>query len=326
VRLRRFLAFLGGAPIIWPIAATAQPTEGVRRVGVLIPGRPPRAQRVVEVIQPQLRELGWVEGRNLRLDVRYAPDYGEPARKVAKELLELRPEVILAGGDPAMGMAQETRTVPIVFVYVSDPVGSGLVASLAHPGGNITGFTHYDVAMEAKWLQMLKEIAPQTTRVAVILSAETEFRGSRFPGIESAASSFGVRLTPAGIHDAAEIEQAITAFAAEPNGGLIVLPSAGSLGNREVIIKLAAQYRLPAVYPFRLFTADGGLISYGVDAIEHWRQGVTYVDRILRGAKPADLPVQRATKFELVINLKTAKALDLTVPPALVARADEVIE
>jgi putative ABC transport system substrate-binding protein len=328
VRRRRFLAFLSAAPVIRPIVAAAQSADRVRRVGVLIPGHAgPGTQPFAAAVQRQLRELGWVEGRNLQIDLRYAPVYGEPARQVAKELLGLQPDVILVGGNPVFGLREETRTVPIVFVLMGDPVANGLVASLAHPGGNITGFTHYDADLAGKWLEVLREIAPRVTRVAALVATETrDLRNSSLSGVESATASFGVRLLVAGADDAAEIERAITAFAAEPNGGLIVLPSAITADNREVIITLAARYRLPAVYPFRLFITDGGLISYGIDLNEHWRQGAVYVDRILRGAKPADLPVQRPTKFELVINLNTAKALGLTVPPVLLARADEVIE
>jgi putative ABC transport system substrate-binding protein len=329
VRRRRFLAFLGGAPILWPTIAAAQPTDRVRRVGVVIPASP-ASQPIVEAIQGQLRDLGWVEGSNLRLDVRWAPD-GDPERKVAKELLDLHPDAILVGGEPVLGLREETHTVPIVFVLFGDPVGRGLVASLPHPGGNITGFTHYDAALAGKWVETLKVVAPQLTRVAVLfgaetLAAETKRVDSWLNGTESAAASFGIRLTVTGVHDGAEIERAITTFAAEPNGGLIVTPSAITGVNRELIITLAARYRLPAVYPFRIFTAAGGLISYGIVGNEHWRQGAIYVDRILRGAKPADLPVQQASKFELVINLKTAKTLGLTVPQSLLARADEVIE
>ena len=329
---RELIAFLGGTPLLWPTVAAAQSADRVRRVGVVLPASPgsETAQLVVEAIQGQLRELGWVEGSNLRLDLRWAPD-GDPVRKAAKELLALQPDAILTGGEPVLALREETHTVPIVFVLFGDPVGRGLVASLAHPGGNITGFTHYDAALSGKWVEALKVVAPQLTRVAALfgaetLAVETKRVDSWLNGIESAAASFGIRLTATGVHDGADIERAITAFAAEPNGGLIVTPSAVTGVNRALIIGLAAQYRLPAVYPFRFFTAEGGLISYGIIGQEHWRQGAIYVDRILRGAKPADLPVQQASKFELVINLKTAKTLGLTVPPSLVARADEVIE
>jgi putative ABC transport system substrate-binding protein len=330
-RRRRFLAFLG-APLLWPIVASAQSADRVRRVGVVLPASPgsETAQLVVEAIQGQLRDLGWVEGSNLRLDFRWAPD-GDPERKVAKELLDLKPDAILAGGDPVLGLREETRTVPIVFVLFGDPVGRGLVASLAHPGGNITGFTHYDAALAGKWVETLKTVAPQLTHAtaifgADILAVETKREDSWLGGIESAAASLGIRSTAAGVRDGAEIERAITACAAGPDGGLIVTPSVVTGVNRVLIIGLAAQYRLPAVYPFRGFAAEGGLISYGIIGQEHWRQGAIYVDRILRGAKPADLPVQQASKFELVINLKTAKTLGLTVPQSLLARADEVIE
>jgi putative ABC transport system substrate-binding protein len=329
MKRRRFIATFGALPMLWPIAAAAEPADRVRRVGVLIPAPPPAAA-VVDVVQRQLRDLGWVEGSNLRLDVRWAPD-GDPARIVSKELLDLHPDVILVGGDPVAGLYEETHTIPIVFVLFGDPVGRRLVTSLAHPGGNITGFTHYDAALAGKWVETLKAVAPQLSRVAALfaaemLAAETKRMDSWLNGIESAAAGSGIQLSVAGVHDAAEIERAIVALAAEPNSGLVVMPSALSGDTRALIIELAAQHRLPAIYPFRSFTADGGLISYGIIGQEHWRQGAIYVDRILRGAKPADLPVQQATKFELVINLKTAKALGLTVPPTLLARADEVIE
>jgi putative ABC transport system substrate-binding protein len=332
MRRREFVAFLGGASAISPIIASAQPSERERRIGVVIPASPglQGAQLIVEAIRGQLRDLGWVEGSNLRLDFRWAPD-GDPERKVAKELLDLHPDAILAGGEPVLGLREETHNVPIVFVLFGDPVGRALVASLSHPGGNITGFTHYDAALSGKWVETLKVIAPQLTRLAALfgaetLAVETKRVDSWLNGIESAATSFAIRSTAAGVQDAAEIERAITTFAAEPNGGLIVTPSAVTAANRPLIIGLAAQYRLPAVYPFRAFTAEGGLISYGIIGQEHWRQGAIYVDRILRGAKPADLPVQQPSKFELVVNLKTAKALGLTVPQSLLARADEVIE
>ncbi len=332
MRRREFIAFLGGTPLLWPVATAAQPVDRVRRVGVVIPASPgsEAAELIVDAIQGPLRDLGWVEGSNLHLDFRWAPD-GDPERKVAKELLDLHPDAILVGGEPVLGLREQTHTVPIVFVLFGDPVGRGLVASLAHPGGNITGFTHYDAALSGKWVETLKVVAPQLTRLAALfgaetLAVETKRVDSWLNGIESAAASFGVRLTATGVRDGAEIERAITTFAAEPNGGLIVTPSAVAGANRALIIGLAARYRLPAVYPFRGFTAEGGLISYGIIGQEHWRQGAIYVDRILRGAKPADLPVQQASKFELVINLKTAKTLGLTVPQSLLARADEVIE
>jgi putative ABC transport system substrate-binding protein len=304
----------------------------VRRVGVVMPTSPgsEAAQPIVETIKGHLRDLGWVEGSNLRLDFRWAPD-GDPERKVAKELLDLHPDVILAGGEPVLGLREQTHTVRIIFVLFGDPVGRGLVASLSHPGGNITGFTHYDAALAGKWVETLKAVAPQLTRVAVLfstetLAVETKRVDSWLSAIESSAASFGIRSIAAGVRDSAEIERTISAFAAEPNSGLIVAPSAVAAANHALIIGLAAQYRLPAVYPFRGFTVEGGLISYGIIGLEHWREGAIYVDRILRGAKPADLPVQQASKFELVINFKTAKALGLIVPQALVARADEVIE
>lgn len=324
-RRREFVTFVGGAAIAWPLAAIGQPTDRVRRIGVLIAGPLDRGQHLAAVVRARLQELGWVEGRSLQVDYRWAPD-ADPQGAVGKELLGLHPDVILVSGSPAFWLREETHTVPIVFLVLIDPVGSGLVASLAHPGGNLTGFTGFDAAFAGKWLEMLKEIAPSVTRVAVLFYPGTRAQALYLSGVEAVALSFGVRVTAAGVNNAAEVEHAINAFAAEPHGGLIVAPSSITLTNRKLIIALAARHRLPVISPSRFFTLDGGLISYGVDDAGQFRQAAGYVDRILKGANPADLPVQQATKFELVINLKTAKALGLTVPPTLLARADEVIE
>ena len=263
----------------------------------------------------------------MRIDTRWSAGDLADTQKYALELLALAPDVLLANGTVAVGpLQQATRTVPIVFVIVPDPVGTGFVASLARPGGNLTGFTSYEFGISGKWLELLKEIAPRVTRVAVLRDAAISVGIGQLGAIQSVASSFGVELSPLGVSDAGEIERAIAAFARSPNGGLIVTGSTLAIVHRELIATLAARHRLPAVYPFRFFVTVGGLISYGPDSIDPYRRAAGYVDRILRGEKPADLPVQAPTKYELVINLKTAKALGLEVPPTLLARADEVIE
>ncbi len=325
MRRREFVELAGGAAIAWPLAATAQPTDRIRRVGVLIAGPLEQGQHNAAVVRTRLHQLGWVEGRSLHVDYRWAPD-ADPERLAARELLTLQPDVILVSGSPAFWLHEETRTVPIVFLVAIDPVGSGLVASLAHPGGNLTGFTGFDAAFAGKWLEMLKEIAPSVTRAAVLFYPATRAQALYLSGVEAVAPSFGVRVTAAGVKNAAEVEHAINGFAAEGHGGLIVAPSSITLGSRKLIIALAARHGLPTISPVRLFTLEGGLMSYGTDDAEQFGQAASYVDRILNGANPGDLPVQQATKFELVINLKTAKALGLTIPRTLLARADEVIE
>jgi len=328
MRRREFITLLGGAATAWPLAARAQQGERVRRVAVLMPftADDPEAQPRLLAFAQGLQELGWTVGRNLRIDTRWAASDADRARKYAAELVALAPDIIVANGASVLGpLQQATRAVPIVFVNVPDPVGGGNVASLAHPSGNATGFMQSEYSMSAKWLELLKEIAPRVTRAVVIRDPTSTPGVGQFAVIQSAAGSLGVELSPIDMRDAGEIERGVTAFARAPNGGLIVT-TAGSVTRRGLIIALAARHKLPAVYPYRYHVSGGGLISYGPDVVDQFRQAAGYVDRILKGEKPADLPVQAPTKYELVINLKTAKALGLTVPDSLLARADEVIE
>ena len=300
----------------------------MRRIGVLMgqPAGDPVAQARSAAFLQGLQELGWTIGRNVQIEHRWDLDEADHRRNVA-ELVALAPDVILTTGGISMGpLLQATRTVPIVFVQVTDPVGAGYVESLARPGGNATGFIPFEFGMSAKWLELLKEIAPGIKRVAVLRDAALALGMGQLGAIQSVAPSFGVELRPVGVADANEIERGITAFARDPNGALILTVGPGAIRHREMIIGLAARHKLPAVYPYRFFAADGGLIAYGPDTIEPYRRAAGYVDRILKGEKPADLPVQASTKFDLVINLKTAKALGLTVPNSVLSRADELIE
>ncbi len=329
MKRREFLALIGGAAAAWPLAARGQQGERVRRIGVLmsLAADDPESQARHAAFLQGLQEWGWTAGRNVQIDYRFAAGDAERIRKSAAELVALAPDVILATGSPVTAaLLQATRTVPIVFAQVPDPVASGFVASLAQPGGNATGFTIYEYGTSAKWLELLKEIAPQVTRAAVLRDPAIASGIGQLAAIQGVAPALGVELRPVGVRDASEIERAVTAFAREPNGGLIVLASPLSIVQRDLIIALVARYRLPAVYSLRFFIASGGLISYGPDSIEPYRRAASYVDRILKGEKPADLPVQAPTKYELVINLKTAKALGLDVPASLLATADEVIE
>jgi ABC-type uncharacterized transport system substrate-binding protein len=328
MRRREFITLLGGAAA-WPLAARAQQPERMRRIGVLMntaaddPESPVRLASFLHGMQ----QLGWTDGRNVRIYARWGADDADRSRRYATELLALAPDVILSSGSPAVGqLLQATRAVPIVFVLVVDPVGSGFVESLARPGGNATGFPLFEYGISGKWLELLKEIAPRTTRVAVLRDPALASGGGQLGAIQSVAPSFGVELSPVHVRESGEIERAITAFARQPNGGLIVTGSALATSHRAMIIALAAQYRLPAVYPQHHYVTGGGLISYGPDTVDPFRRAAGYIDRILKGEKPADLPVQAPTKYGLVINLKTAKALGLDVPPTLLARADEVIE
>jgi putative ABC transport system substrate-binding protein len=326
---RKFIVALGGATFAWPLAARAQQADRVRRVGVLEnrAADDPEGQARLAVFLRGLQELGWTDGRNLRIDYRFAAADADRYRTYAAELLALVPDVILgAGSQSVAALLQTNRTVPIVFVNVIDPVGAGFVASLARPGSNATGFTPFEYRMSGKLLELLKEIAPRVTRAAVLRDPTITAGIGQFAAIQGASSPFGVELSPIDVRDAGEIERAVAAFARESNGGLIVTASSATAVRRKLIIMLAARHRLPAVYPFRYFVTDGGLISYGPDPADQFRQAAGYVDRILKGENTADLPVQAPTKYELAINLKTAKALDLTVPPLLLARADEVIE
>jgi putative ABC transport system substrate-binding protein len=319
---------LGGAAAAWPLAARAQQGERIRRIGVLmyLPADDPEGQARFAALVQALTQLGWTEGRNLRIDTRWAN--ADDIRSHAMELAALAPDVLVAGTGTATAapLLEATRTVPIVFVSVIDPVGAGFVASLAQPGGNATGFTIFEYSMSGKWLEVLKEIAPRVTRAAVLRDPAVSSGIGQFGAVQIVAPSLGVQVTPVDVRDAGEIERALTAFARSLNGGLIVTGTALAFVHRDLIISLANRHRLPAVYWHRRFVASGGLISYGPDTIDPFRRAAGYVDRILKGEKPADLPVQAPTKYELVMNLKTAKALDLEVPTTLLARADEVIE
>jgi putative ABC transport system substrate-binding protein len=328
VKRREFITLLGGAAA-WPIVARAQQGERMRRIGVLTPlaaEDPEHKARLAAFVQG-LQQLSWAVERNVRIDTRAGADDADRARTYAAELVALAPDVILATGGSVVGpLIKVTRSVPIVFTQTPDPVGAGFVDSLARPGGNATGFTLFEYGTSGKWLELLKEIAPGVTRAAVLRDAAIPQGSGQFGAIQSVAPSFGVELRPVDVHDGGAIERAVAAFAQSPNGGLIVTASGLANVHRELIIVLAARYRLPAVYFHRLFVPGGGMISYGPNSIDPHRRAATYVDRILNGEKPGDLPVQNPTKYELVINLKTAKALGLEVPPTLLARADEVIE
>ncbi len=328
MRRREFIRLLGGAATAWPLAARAQP-ERVRRIGVLMSfsKSDPEAQAFLSAFVQALAPLGWTDGRNVRIDARWAGGEANQLKAHAVELVSLKPDAILVAGTLGLlSLRKETRSIPIVFVQVGDPVESGLVASLARPGGNITGFTTFEHAMGGKWLEVLKEIAPRIGRVLVILSPENATHPGLLRALETAAPSSGVQVTAARVRDAGDIERAVNAFAPSPDAGLIVLPDAVTFVHRDLIVASAARHRLPAIYAFRHFAKSGGLISYGYDPVDLYRRAASYVDRILQGASPADLPIQAPTKFELVINLKTAKALGLDVPPSVLARADEVIE
>jgi ABC-type uncharacterized transport system substrate-binding protein len=325
---REFITLLGGAASVWPVAARAQ-SDRARRIGVLqaINESDPQGQLRKAPFIRGLQKFGWTEGANMMIDYRWGGADADRIRLCATELTSMRPEVIWTSGAlPLLALKRATRTIPIIFTQVYDPVGSGFVASLTRPGGNITGFTLGEFSMGGKVLEVLKEVAPQVSRVAVILNLDQPPHVALWRAIEATAPSFGVRLTPADVQGPVEIERAMEAFAHESNGGVIVLPGPIAIAHRELIIALASRYRLPAAYPFRFFVADGGLVSYGANPADQSRQAAGYVDRILKGEKPADLPVQQPTKFELVINLRAAKALGLEIPPTLLATADEVIE
>jgi putative tryptophan/tyrosine transport system substrate-binding protein len=324
---RDFITLLGAAAA-WPLATHAQQPERVRRIGVLRGGADDeRGQAVLAAFLQGLQQLGWTDGRNVRIDIRWPAGNADDARKYATELVALAPDVIFTAGSASVApLLQATRTVPIVFASVVDPVGAGFVESLARPGGNATGFLQFEYSLSGKWLEMLKQIAPGVTRVAVLRDAALTGGVGQFAVIQSVAPSVGIEVSPVNVRDAGEIERAITAFARFANGGLIVTGSTLSLVHRDLIIMLAARHKLPAVYFQRTFVTAGGLISYGADPVDQYRRAAGYVDRILKGENPADLPVQAPTKYEIVINLKTAKAMGLNIPPALLARADEVIE
>jgi putative tryptophan/tyrosine transport system substrate-binding protein len=328
MRRREFMMLIGGVAA-WPLAARAQQSERKRRVGVLmgLAADDAEAQDRIAAFEQGLQQSGWTNGRDLQIDYRRGAGDTDSTRRYADELVALAPDVILASGGTVIGaLLQATGTVPIVFTQTPDPVAAGFVASLARPGGNATGFTTSEYGTSGKWLELLKEIAPGVTRAAVLRDPTIPSGIGQFASIQSVAPSFGVELSPLDVRDASEIERDVTAFARGPNRGLIVTSSGLAAVHRQLIIKLAARYRLPAIYSYRYFATSGGLISYGPDPIDQYRRAAGYVGRILNGEKAADLPVQAPTKYELAINLKTAKALGLTVPPTLLARADEVIE
>ena len=326
---RQFITLLGGTAATWPIAARAQPREQMKRIGILLPGTaddPVFQARLVAFFQ-ELALLGWSIGRNVRIDTHWATADAAELRKHAEELAALAPDVILATGDSTVPpLLQATRTVPIVFPLAGDPVGAGFVDSLARPGGNATGFMLYEYGMGGKWLELLKEIAPNVTRVAVLRDPASPSQTAQFGAIRAMAPSVSVEVIPINVRDAGEIERAVADFARSGNGGLIPTSSAVALRYRDLIITLAARHKLPAIYWERFFVTSGGLMSYGPDLIDNYRRAASYVDRILKGEKPADLPVQTPTKYEMAINLKTAKALGLSVPLILQQRADELIE
>jgi putative tryptophan/tyrosine transport system substrate-binding protein len=331
VNRRAFISLIGGgAAAAWPLAARAQQDDRMRRLGILMAGAEsdPQYQADVAVFREGLQKLGWVDGQNIRIEVRWAGFDAETMRRYAKELIALQPDLILSNDTPTTAtLLQQTRSVPIVFATVADPVASGFVASFAQPGGNATGFAVYEASLGGKWLELLKEIVPSVSRVVVIFNPATApFAEYHLKSLNNAATSFGVEARIAHVSDVSELETAVATQAREPNSGLIVLNEDFMIAHRVEIISLAARYRLPAVYPFRFFAELGGLISYGVNLNDNFRRAVPYADRILRGAKPSELPVQAPVKFELVINLTTAKALGLTVSDSLLARADEVIE
>jgi putative ABC transport system substrate-binding protein len=331
VKRRAFITLLGGAAAAWPLAARAQQTERVRRIGVLMgyAESDSDAQAKVAAFRESLQKLGWAEGRNIRIDTRWPiPADLESMQRFAQELAALQPDLILSHITPTTAaLLQQTRTIPIIFATVSDPVGSGFVASFSRPDGNVTGFTSIEPTMAGKWLELLKEIAPRVARVAFLFNPVTAPYAEYFLNpLKVAASSFGVEAIATPVRDTSELESVVAAKAREPNSGLIVTPDSFMDVHRAEVISLAAGFHLPAVYPFRQFSEAGGLLSYGNDQLDNFRRAAVYVDRILQGAKPSELPVQAPVKFELVINLKTAKTLGLEVPPTLLARTDEVIE
>jgi ABC-type uncharacterized transport system substrate-binding protein len=329
MRRREFITLLGSATAALPLAARAQQADRIRRVGILVPAAADDAvfQARIGAFQQGLALLGWNIGRNIRIETRWATTNVAELRKQAAELVALAPDVILSGGTSPTGpLLQATRSVPIVFVHFIDPVGTGTVDSLARPGGNATGFSNMEYSLSGKWLELLKEIAPSVMRVAVLRDATQGFATTQFAVVQAMAPSLRVEVSPLDMRDAGDIERAVAAFARTSNGGLIVSASGAGIRHRALIVALAARHKLPAVYWDRVFPTIGGLISYGPDLIDQYRLAAGYVDRILKGDKPADMPVQAPTKYELVVNLKTAKALGITVPPSILARADEVVE
>ena len=329
MKRREFITLFGGAAAAWPLAAHAQQTERMRRIGVLmnVAADDPEAQARNVAFLQGLHELGWTDDRDVRIDYRWAAGDPDRLRRYAAELVALAPDVVLASGTSTVGPLQRASgTVPIVFAGVTDPVGAGFVNSMARPGSNPTGFISFEYGLSGKWLELLKQIAPGVTRVAVLRDPEISGGTGQFGAIQSVASSFGVELSPINVRDAGEIERAIAAFARSSNGGLILTASGLAFVHRDLIIALAARHKLPTIYYYRIFVSAGGLVSYGPDPHNQYRLAASYVDRILKGEKPADLPVQAPTKYELAINLKTAKTLGLEIPSSVLALADEVIE
>jgi len=330
MRRREFIMLLGGAAA-WPRTLIAQSTDRARRIGVLmeLAASDPQARSNVAALQRGLYKLGWSQGGNLGIDYRWAPDDAVLVWKFAKELVELRPDVIVAHSSPVVAtLLGQTRDIPIVFVSISDPIGEGFVASFARPGGNVTGFTNFDSSMTGKWVELLKEIAPDVTRIVFLFNPQTAAGGGSYflRPIDAAASTLKVKAVMALVHDNDEIEAAFAAVAGEPGAGVVLLPDIFTVAHHQLVIALAARHRVPTIYPYRFMVERQGLISYGVDINNLFERAAAYVDRILKGAKPAELPVQAPTKFELVINRKTAKALGLDVPPTLLARAEDVLE
>jgi len=328
MRRRELIILIGGAAAAWPLVARAQQAEPMRRIGVLmtLSEDDPEGRERMEAFLQSLQQLGWSDGRNVKIDYRWGANDAERIKKYAAELVALADVILTAGTLSVAVLQQATRTVPIVFGSVIDPVGAGFVETLARPGGNITGFTVFEYGISPKWLELLKQIAPHVTRAAVLRDPTVASGTGQLGAIQGAAPSFGLELRPIDVRDAGEIERSVAAFARTANGGLIVTGSAVAASHRDLIIKLAARHRLPAVYPARYFVNSGGLISYGPDRVEQYHRAAGYIDRILKGEKPADLPVQAPTKYDLVINLKTARALGIAVPPTLLAQAHEVIE
>jgi ABC-type uncharacterized transport system substrate-binding protein len=328
MRRRDFITLFGGAAAAWPLMARAQQPERMRRIGVVMAyaGSDPNGQVQVAAFRQALQKLGWIEGRNIRIDFRYASDDSARVRALAVELLGLKPDLMVSNSNFITAILQsEVHSIPLVFVSVSDPIGSGFIKDLAQPGGNITGFANFQPTMGGKWLEKLREIAPQVERVGLMLHPEPPNIGY-LKSAEAAAPSLKIKLVGLEVRNSTEIERVLATFVGEPNGGLIIAPNVVTFANSGLIVALAARYRLPAIYPFAFYAKAGGLISYGFDASDQFRQGAVYADKILRGSKPADLPVQHPTKFELVINLKTAKLLGLEMPLQLQQLADEVIE
>ena len=329
MRRREFITLVGGAAATWPLMAHAQQPDGVRRIGVLmgIGDSDPEAKPRVEALEGGLKDLGRTEGHNIHLDYRWTAGDLDRTRAFAKEIVDLKPEVIVVHSTPAVkALRQLTSTTPMVFVLIADPIGSGFVESLAHPGGNLTGFMNVDAPMAGKWLELIKEVAPRVNRIALVYNPRTSPYQSYLKSFDETARRSGVQGIPTPVLDAAEIERAITALGQQPDSGLFVVPDVFVQVHRELIIKLAEKYRLPAIYPYRFFPESGGLMSYGIDTVVIFRHAASYVDRILKGTAPTDLPVQAPTNFQLVINLKAAKAIGLTIPESFLVRADQVIE